>query len=163
MTRARMLAFAALANMPDLDYLPGLAVGALNRYHHQWTHTLGFAVAVSLLFVWRIRDPFFKGWRGLWLVLLVTGSHLLADVYTADGSEPRGICALWPLDDRRCIAESPVFPSWRKHELKDVGSIANLRPALSEIVLVAPWTLSAAVLYGLQRRAARRDQPLAAQ
>ena len=37
-----MTGAAALACLPDLDYLPGLAAGSLNAFHQQGTHSLAW-------------------------------------------------------------------------------------------------------------------------
>jgi hypothetical protein len=51
-----LLGFAALANAPDLDFVPGLLAGDLNRYHHGPSHSmlwaLGFALWAGLLARW---------------------------------------------------------------------------------------------------------------
>ncbi len=42
---------AALACLPDLDYLPGLAAGSLNAFHQQGTHSLAW-VFLAAAAVW---------------------------------------------------------------------------------------------------------------
>ena len=39
--------FAALANLPDVDFIPGLLAGEPLRHHHGITHSLAFAAAAS--------------------------------------------------------------------------------------------------------------------
>lgn len=46
-----LLAAALLANLPDIDYVPGILAGEFNLYHHGVTHTLGWIALVSLL-IW---------------------------------------------------------------------------------------------------------------
>lgn len=90
-----------LANAPDLDFLPGLAVGDPDAYHRGVTHTLGAAVAmaamVGLLARWR-RVP--RPWWWAAFAAVAYGSHLLVDWMTVDAVPPHGIQLLWPFSAR---------------------------------------------------------------
>ena len=37
------------ANAPDLDFLPGLVVGDLSRFHHGPSHSVGFAILFGIV------------------------------------------------------------------------------------------------------------------
>src|SRR4030095_17178589 len=97
--RPWLLAGAVLfANAPDLDFLPGLAVGDPDAFHRGVTHTLGAAVVVAAA-VWLLAR-----WRGAarpwwWAAFgaLAYGSHLLVDWMTVDALRPTGIQLLLPL------------------------------------------------------------------
>ena len=41
--------YTLIANAPDLDFLPGLLVGDLSRFHHGPSHSIGFAVLVGVV------------------------------------------------------------------------------------------------------------------
>src|SRR5262245_10247384 len=90
-----------LANAPDLDFLPGLAVGDPNAFHRGMTHTIGAAALVATA-VWvvarwrRARRP--QWWAAF--AAAAYGSHLLVDWMTVDVIPPRGIQLLWPFSDR---------------------------------------------------------------
>lgn len=83
-------------NAADLDFLPGLLSGDLNRYHHQASHSILVALLVGLL-VWclLLRCSHQAGRAGL-LTTLAYGSHLLVDYLTADYRPPLGIPLFWP-------------------------------------------------------------------
>src|SRR4030095_12146812 len=100
--RPWLLAGAVLfANAPDLDFLPGLAVGDPDAFHRGVTHTLGAAVVVAAA-VWLLAP-----WRGAarprWgeaVGALAYRRHTLVDWMTVDALRPTGIQLLWPLTDR---------------------------------------------------------------
>ena len=99
-----------LANAPDLDFLPGLAIGVPTAFHRGLTHTLGAAVLLAaaawLVARWR------RAARPWWWALFVAtayGSHLVVDWMTADARPPFGVQLLWPLDSRWMHAPFAVF------------------------------------------------------
>jgi membrane-bound metal-dependent hydrolase YbcI (DUF457 family) len=128
------------ANAPDLDFLPGLAVGDPDAFHRGVTHTLGAAVAVAAA-VWLLAR-----WRGAarpwwWaaFVALAYGSHLLVDWMTVDAVPPAGIQLLWPLTDRwlhapfDLLGEVIVDPSGRVAFLRSLVTTPALLAWLREV------------------------------
>jgi membrane-bound metal-dependent hydrolase YbcI (DUF457 family) len=97
--RPALLAGALLvANAPDLDFLPGLLIGAPAAYHRGVTHTLG-ALAVVSVAAWvaaRLVRSRAAWWWGL-AAGAAYGSHLVVDWLTVDAVPPYGIRLLWPL------------------------------------------------------------------
>jgi len=102
--RPWLLASAVLlANAPDLDFLPGIAIGQPDAFHRGVTHTLGAAVLVTLA-TWGIarwkgrgaRAPLSPRWWACFAAAAY-GSHLLVDWMTVDVVPPEGIRLLWPL------------------------------------------------------------------
>jgi inner membrane protein len=81
------------ANAPDLDFLPGLLIGDLGRFHHGPSHSIGFAIlfgiGASLFFS---RRPY---------TFLVASSlyfsHVVLDYLVQDLTPPHGVPLLWPL------------------------------------------------------------------
>ncbi|MBQ7251263.1 MAG: metal-dependent hydrolase [Kiritimatiellae bacterium] len=146
----RLLAVAAfLACLPDWDYLPGLLVGELNRYHQLFTHSLAFcavasAVAARALRRTRLRPP---------AVAAIVFSHLLLDLLTEDARPPVGIPLLWPFSDRP-FQIAPLFPRWEKLSVvQALTSPANLRPVAVELATgVAILLLCLLVCLVLRRR-----------
>ncbi|HMP77053.1 MAG TPA: metal-dependent hydrolase [Kiritimatiellia bacterium] len=122
------------ANAPDLDYLPGIAIGEINAFHHTYTHTLPFIALVAWLITvcWRSRPA-----RAGWWLAAIGASHLVADLFAEDRSEPYGIMALWPFTSDYFI--SPVQPFWhlRKREWIDFLQLHNVQAVLVEVA----WTL----------------------
>lgn len=88
---------AAIACVPDLDFLPGLLMGDPSRFHHGASHSLTAAVLFTIVAVpllsWRGRRP----WgRLLVLVFALYASHVVLDFVTLDPGEPRGVPLWWP-------------------------------------------------------------------
>lgn len=96
-----------LANLADLDFIPGILSGNPNKYHHAYTHSLGATLLVggffSLYYLFKYKQfkkPFIYS-TGLY------ASHLILDFLTLDSSAPYGIPLFWPLSDR--YYTSPVI------------------------------------------------------
>jgi len=96
--------FIAIA--ADFDFLPQLLTG--ERFHRGLTHTLIFAVGLSLII----------GLLGRWLgkfsvqklmgwTLILYGSHLLLDIFTAGGL---GVQLLSPFSEVYIQSSLPLFP-----------------------------------------------------
>lgn len=133
-----LLGCVALANAPDLDYVPGIATGDFNAYHHACTHSIGWCalVAAGIWCLLRARraetDLSALGW--LAAILL---SHLAADLVTADRRPPFGLMALWPFDDRFYISPVTMFAHLRKRTYAEFLQWHNVRAVLLE----AAWCL----------------------
>lgn len=104
--RPLMLAGAvALANVPDLDFVPGLLLGDPSAFHRGVTHTLAgvlIATTIAAAIIPRLQSlraaplP-----RGGWttFVFVALASHLLVDVVSVDTTPPCGAAILWPFSD----------------------------------------------------------------
>jgi len=70
-----------VANLPDLDFLAGWFDGNANQLHRSFTHSLTFAILISLVLscMWRIVPGF---WRSTILYFTAYSSHLLIDFFT---------------------------------------------------------------------------------
>ncbi len=145
-------------NFADLDFLPGLLVGDINRFHRSITHSLlavlVFGVAVALI-ARLLRAPALRAGllaSGLYL------SHLMLDFLSGNPSEVSGQPLLWPLmKDDVMSPWSPlagVFHGvpgdgvWQF--LQTLVSWHNLEVILMELLVFAPFLLVARLL----RRAA---------
>jgi membrane-bound metal-dependent hydrolase YbcI (DUF457 family) len=131
-----------LANMPDLDFLPGLAVGDPNAFHRGVTHTLGAAMLVAaaawlLARWWRVSRP------GAWAAFaaMAYGSHLAVDWMTVDAVLPAGIRLFWPLTGRwmhapfDLLGEIIIDPSGRVAFLRSLVTPAALLTWAREVAL----------------------------
>jgi membrane-bound metal-dependent hydrolase YbcI (DUF457 family) len=130
-----MTGAAALACLPDLDYLPGVATGALNAFHQQGTHSLAWVVlaAAAVWLAGRIWKPARFGWRAFGFLVLLIGSHLAIDLVTADHAPPYGIPLWQPFSGRPVQAPFALLPAWEKASLRDLMSPANARPFAIEL------------------------------
>lgn len=152
-TPALVVLFAA--NAPDLDYLPGIAMGDLNAFHHGISHTIPFVALMTacVLAMWRRARPVRAG---LWLT--VAGlSHLAADMVTQDLRAPYGIPVLWPFSSEHRIAPFYVFWHLRKREWSDFVQPHNFFAVGVEVVLTLPLLI--AVLLWKSRSAGLSGAP----
>ena len=139
------------ANAADLDFLPGLLLGDMNRFHHQASHSLGAAVIFGIVvaaFARRFSDSA-RAWGLSGSAIYI--SHLLGDLIAADYGAPYGIPLWWPFSMEYVISPLPVFASIHhgdpseatRHVLAQIFSTHNLRAIGREILLIAPLLLGA--------------------
>ncbi|MBW1744928.1 MAG: metal-dependent hydrolase [Deltaproteobacteria bacterium] len=89
-----------LANLPDLDFIPGFLCGEPGRFHHGPSHSLVVGLVGALIFYRFVRSRL-KGISkkrifGCCLVSLL--SHPILDYLSADTSKPFGVPLFWPFD-----------------------------------------------------------------
>jgi membrane-bound metal-dependent hydrolase YbcI (DUF457 family) len=155
--RPALLAGAVLmANAPDLDFLPGILVGAPAAYHRGVTHTVGALVVVSVA-AWavaRILRSRTAWWWGLGAAAAY-GSHLLVDWMTVDAVPPSGIRMLWPLTDAWLHAPFNLFgeiiidPSGRAAFLRSLVTPAALLVWARELGIAIAAVAAVHALRGL--------------
>jgi len=141
-----------LANLPDIDYVPGVLSGDINAYHHQFTHTLGWVVLVAagVWMIWKAYRPAVGG-REAVFVFACLASHVIADAFTDDSSYPFGVMLLWPLTSEYYTAPQHIFPRPMKADWGEVFTWHNLRVMGVEFLITAP--LVVLVLLLKRRRA----------
>jgi membrane-bound metal-dependent hydrolase YbcI (DUF457 family) len=103
-----VLLFALVAQLPDLDFIPGLLMGVPAAFHHEQSHSLGAAcLAAGLAALWGRR----QGQAGRWglAVGLSYFLHVLIDWATMDFRPPLGVPLWWPLSSEYFLAASPIF------------------------------------------------------
>lgn len=129
----------ALANLPDVDYLPGVLTGDFNAYHHLLTHSIGWVAMASAAWwlVWRAMRPA-VGWREAVFVFAAAASHLAADWLTDDGRPPYGIMIAWPFSNAFFISAHPLFWRLMKRDWSDVLQWHNVWAVGLEMVICAP-------------------------
>lgn len=134
-----LLGCVALANLPDLDYVPGVLTGEINLCHHYYTHTPGWCllVAAGLWLLMRARGVA-NARAFFWLAALLL-SHLAADIFCEDGRAPQGIMALWPFNETFYISPVSLFTHLRKDEWTDILQWHNVYAVLREAVVCAPF------------------------
>ncbi|WP_413160949.1 metal-dependent hydrolase [Capilliphycus salinus ALCB114379] len=95
-----------LAVAADLDFLPQLLTG--ERFHRGLTHTLLFTVGLSLIIgllgQWSGK---FSAQKLIRWTLILYGSHLLLDIFTAGGL---GVQIFSPFSDVYIQSPLPLFP-----------------------------------------------------
>ncbi len=100
-----------LANLPDLDFIPGFLCGDPGRFHHGPSHSLVFGLIGALIFYrfvgHRLKGISKKRVFGCCLVSLL--SHPVLDYFSADMSKPFGVPLFWPFDTEYYISPFPLF------------------------------------------------------
>jgi membrane-bound metal-dependent hydrolase YbcI (DUF457 family) len=103
---AQLAATAALSLLPDLDTILAVALGDMQRYHNNFTHSLLFAIPVALLCaapVYFANRPAFRTW--FLVCLFAIELHIVMDFFTAE----RGVMLFWPLTDARFSSPVKLF------------------------------------------------------
>jgi inner membrane protein len=115
------------ANAPDLDFLPGFFVGDPNRYHHGFSHSIGFSVLfasfLSILIVLLKMRGF---WPNFPIFLTLSTSHLFLDYLTKDTSFPYGLPLLWPFSNKYYMASFAFLPYIQRVSSSSVDFIRSL-------------------------------------
>lgn len=129
--------FASLA--PDFDFIPGIFVGAANKYHHGASHSLGaaiiFAIFMALIFKWKKLLSFRTAFLIFFILYFV---HVLVDMAAVDLRPPIGVELLWPFSSKYFISPIIVFPPVHKKDLMDLFSIDNIVTGAIEIAIFLP-------------------------
>lgn len=153
-----------MAIAPDLDFVPGILVGQPALYHQGITHSLGFALMVSLgLAVAYGRYSKQRGkmtayWGGFFLAYT---SHLVIDFFGPDGRLPYGQPLFWPLNDSHYLSPVPIF--WGVHHVVSTSATTgqwiiailnphNLRAIGIEVLVMLPVLLLVWYLRSLSSR-----------
>jgi membrane-bound metal-dependent hydrolase YbcI (DUF457 family) len=145
--------FIFLANLPDIDFLPGLILGFPNLYHHGIFHSLGSALAVAAVLGWIFYQKKRHFWRFFAFIFLIFYSHLLLDFFSKDFAVPYGLPLFWPFSSNYYIATHPIFINITRSDrsanfFSSLLNAHNLEAALREIILLGGLVL----LVGIARR-----------
>ncbi|MBN1297274.1 PD40 domain-containing protein [bacterium] len=122
-----------LANISDFDLIIGWI--ADQYLHHQFSHTLAFALFIGGLAA--LAAPLFRvrRFRAFWLVTALVASHVVMDTFTKDTTTPKGCMLLWPVTDIYFISPIPIFLDiWRMSPALTFG-YNNLNAAIRETAL----------------------------
>jgi len=133
------LFFVAMANLPDLDYVPGLLTGHAHAFHRGFTHTLLFACLASGLSA--LLGPLL-GWnraRAAWLGGICCLSHLLIDLLTADWKAPYGVPLFWPFSKESFLVPVALFLPPSKASLPDLFQAWNVLVVFMECAVLSPF------------------------
>ncbi|MBI1870462.1 MAG: metal-dependent hydrolase [Chlamydiae bacterium] len=136
-----LLFFIFCGNSPDLDFIPGLFVGDVYRFHHQFSHSFLGATAIAL-FLWFFYGIWRKTWRGkdLFIILVLVNLHLILDIFVRDPSPPYGCPLFYPFYKERLI--SPFVFFGRTSLRESPFSSSNLWSYWIEFAVFAPLVLA---------------------
>lgn len=152
-TKIALLFSVVVANLPDLDFLPGALAGEPALYHRTVAHSL-LAAALAGLVIGAVVTRFSRRFGQIALLgFLVYASHLFADTVDLGGGG-RGVQLLWPLSQHWFEVEPPLgarVQSWMVFErgtdsrgfFASLFSLASLRALLCQAVLYLPVLIPA--------------------
>lgn len=126
-------------NLPDIDFIPGLFKGELNKYHETYTHTLGFAVIVSF-FVW-VALFFFKykkAYKIAFFSFVLIYAHIVFDIFNFDSRPPIGVMLFWPFTGQYFYLKMPLIYPFDRQNLQNLFSKDGLFALFTEILASVP-------------------------
>ncbi len=129
LARHRALLFAALACLPDIDFLFGT--------HATYTHSVGAITIVAAVLALVLRP-----WDLVLAGTLAYASHPLLDWLGRDTSPPLGIMVLWPFSTEHYMSPVPLItPVSRRYWLPNFW-IHNLKVVTLEILVFGGLALA---------------------
>jgi inner membrane protein len=130
------LSSIAIANLPDIDFLPGLLQGQPWLYHRQATHSFCLALLFSWLLTWWAKPTGLpRRLIRLWSAGLYC-SHIVLDLLVIDRKPPAGVQALWPFSNNYVLAPISFIPGLQAQS--PVWNGQNLWAVSCEILLLLP-------------------------
>ena len=144
----RLFLYVFMANIPDLDFIPGFLMGRPNLLHHGISHSLGAAVLFSIVAAFLMDRKEGYHAKSFLICLSLYCSHLFLDYLSVDGRPPYGTPIFWPLRTEYFIFPflPPVMHSSLDHAaigqfLNDLFSIHNLYVVFRELGVFIPILL----------------------
>lgn len=134
------LIFVLIAgNLPDIDFIPGLLKGELNKYHETYTHTLVFAVIVSF-FVWVVLFFFKykKAYKIAFFSFVLIYAHIIFDIFNFDSRPPIGVMLFWPFTEQYFYLKMPLIYPFDRQNLENLFSKDGLFALFTEILVSVP-------------------------
>lgn len=158
----RLGVLVLLANLPDLDFLLDCFGPNATDLHHTFTHSLTFAVLISLALscAWRIVPGF---WQSTLLYFTACGSHLLIDFFTGRKigwtHSGFGMPLFWPWSRE---FSSPLILTFgiRHNNFDLLFSLENVWSCTYELLTCGAITLVVLVLWKTRVRSFRADVPM---
>ena len=97
------------ANSADLDFVPGLFIGDINRYHQTVSHSLFAAALFGVMSAWLAPYLGETRLRVGTMGFSAYASHLFLDFLVVDERPPLGIPMFWPFMSDHFIAPWPLL------------------------------------------------------
>ena len=97
---------ASLSLLPDLDVIPAIIFGDMERYHNNFSHSILFAIPVSFVLAGVLQRAFRSDFW-LWFVVcsISYDLHVLMDALSGG----RGVMMFWPLTETRFVSPISIF------------------------------------------------------
>jgi inner membrane protein len=135
-----VLLYVFAANAPDLDFLPGILLGDVSRFHHGPSHSIAAAAVFGVL-----SAAFFSQKIQAFLIAFsLYLSHVLLDYLVRDPSPPFGVPIFWPLNNEYEMAPFAFFypirypTSFSTPLIPIVFNLHNLFTVITEVLFLLP-------------------------
>ena len=147
LNRYDSLTFIVVANLADIDYVPGFLMGNPNKFHHGMTHSFTFAVLMGIVFglfyYFKKHGDFLKYFS---IFSLTYVSHLVLDFIGKDTKYPYGEQLFWPFSKIYALSPIAIFSDVYKASSSDVFFQSlfnwhNIQTAIMEVVILLPIVL----------------------
>lgn len=139
-TQTLLIMLLAAASLPDFDFIPGLILGAPERFHREFSHSVAFTSLTTLMVLLYLKAsarPAALLVSLSWFCAVL--SHLLIDWLSLDTSDPIGIELFWPVSAERFSATNTAFLGVRREDILSEFSIGyNLFAVTWEVILLVP-------------------------
>jgi inner membrane protein len=117
-----------LANLPDLDFVPGFIIGDIGSFHHGPSHSFIISLALAFLFS-VIGINWFKEISKSRIAagfIISAFSHPILDYFSKDTSMPFGVPLFWPFKTNYYISPMHLFTDVQRNQ----DSIGNFFSSL---------------------------------
>ncbi len=131
------------ANLPDLDFVPGILAGTPDKFHHGISHSIGFSIVfATVMMLFSIFNIFSSPLRVFIICFLLYFLHIFVDWLTYDTGAPYGLPFLWPFSHEDYIAKDTIFLAVWRHNLLSIGTIIHyIKVILVESAVFLPLIL----------------------
>jgi membrane-bound metal-dependent hydrolase YbcI (DUF457 family) len=138
-----------IANLPDVDFIPGYLLGDAGRFHWRATHSICAALMAGLgtgLLFWKWRRDF---WLPALIVTIAWLSHVLLDLlFGPVHGDPFGLQLFWPFSHRRVMLPWSVFIMYPNDAIRENPFTAFLNPRViplvaRELIVLGPFVVAA--------------------
>jgi len=138
-----------IANLPDIDLIPGYLLGDAARFHWRATHSIWAALFAGLcagLVFWKWRRDF---WRPALIVTVAWLSHVLLDLLLGPvRGAPFGLQVFWPFSHHRVMLPWRVFIMYPNDAIRENPFAAFVHPRVTplitrELIVLGPFVLAA--------------------
>ena len=142
-----LFSFIVLANLADLDYLPGIYINKPNIFHHGLSHSIVAAIivglSISVIYKFNSEKKFFKNFILFSSLYL---SHVVLDFFTVDTSIPLGEQLFWPFTNEYYISSISLFRDISKGSTTNsfflsVFEFYNVITGVTECMIFLPFIL----------------------
>lgn len=140
-----------LANLPDLDFIPGFIYGEPGKFHHGPSHSIFISLLITLICYRLLKNRLKSIAKKRFFVcfLLALFSHPLLDFLSEDTSIPFGVPLFWPLDCNYYISSLPFFQDVQRIDYSVASFFPSLLNANNGLGVIVESLFAGLILFAL--------------